>query len=130
MPILSFDLLSDVPEALREHAKPARDGGSYLLDVVPATKLEQFRDANIKLTKQVHELQAQAEDAASVSMDYGVIVANRDAFRASCLEWKDTADVMGRDIDLLAGFIAETIGIDALENQRDTINRVLDLIQA
>lgn len=47
MPVMQFDTLDVVPEALRAHA--VEKDGKYHLDVVPAMKLEEFRQNNTTL---------------------------------------------------------------------------------
>lgn len=55
MPILSFDSLDMVPEELREHAKADETSGKVQINVVPAVKLNEFRDRNISITKELDE---------------------------------------------------------------------------
>lgn len=53
MPILNYDSLDVVPAELREFAKPVENGeGKVTVNVVSKTAIDEFRDNNIKLTKE------------------------------------------------------------------------------
>lgn len=56
MPILSFDSLDQVPEGLREHAKQADGSEKFTVNVVPKQAIDEFRDNNIKISKERDEL--------------------------------------------------------------------------
>jgi hypothetical protein len=51
MPDLFFDSLDAVPEGLREGAK-TNDAGKVVIKVVPQSKLDEFRDNNIKVVQE------------------------------------------------------------------------------
>lgn len=50
MPELSFDSKEALPEDLREHAKEAN--GKFVINVVPASKIDEFRNNNVNLAKE------------------------------------------------------------------------------
>jgi hypothetical protein len=50
MPEFLFDVLEQVPEELHTEAKK-RDDGKYVLNLVPKTKVDEFREKNIDLAK-------------------------------------------------------------------------------
>lgn len=56
MPILSFDTLDGVPEGLREFAKTDEQSGKVKVNVVAASKIDEFRDNNIKISKERDDL--------------------------------------------------------------------------
>lgn len=56
MPVINFPTLEAVPEGLKEFATEGEDG-QFAVNVVPNKKLEEFRDKNINLSKQVEALQ-------------------------------------------------------------------------
>lgn len=57
MPRLSFDTVESIPEGLGDHAK--EEGGKYIVDVAPASKVTEFRDNNITLAKERDDLKSQ-----------------------------------------------------------------------
>lgn len=56
MPILQFDSLDLVPDGLREHAKQIDGGDKVTVNVVAQSKIDEFRDNNIKISKERDEL--------------------------------------------------------------------------
>lgn len=54
MPDIFFDTLDAVPAELREHAK--EDSGKVVVNVVPKVKLDEFRENNIKVSKERDDL--------------------------------------------------------------------------
>lgn len=57
MPFLDYESLELVPTDLREHAKTVENGnGKVRVNVVPASKIDEFRDNNIKLRKDFDDL--------------------------------------------------------------------------
>lgn len=70
MPILNFDSLDLVPDGLREHAKAVDGGnGKVAVNVVPSVKIDEFRDNNIKLSKERDELRGQYEPLKAIVGD-------------------------------------------------------------
>jgi len=57
MATISYDSLSEVPEDLRDAAKEG-DGGKYIVNVIGAEKIKEFRDNNINLSKERDALTA------------------------------------------------------------------------
>lgn len=53
MPILNYDSIDQVPEGLKEVAKTDEATGKVSVNVVPSTKLDEFRQKNIDLSKQL-----------------------------------------------------------------------------
>jgi hypothetical protein len=56
MPEIVFEALDKVPEGLREHAK--EEDGKISVNVVPKTKLDEFRETNIKLAQERDSLKS------------------------------------------------------------------------
>lgn len=56
MPILSYDALDAVPDGLREYAKQNDGSDKFVVNVVPAKAIDDFRDNNIALSKERDEL--------------------------------------------------------------------------
>jgi hypothetical protein len=54
MATLTYNSLSEVPETLRDAAK--EDNGKYVVKVLPADKVTEFRENNVKLSQQRDEL--------------------------------------------------------------------------
>jgi len=55
MTVLTYTTLGDVPEGLRDTAKEQEDG-SITVKVAPQTKLDEFRENNLKVVKERDEL--------------------------------------------------------------------------
>ena len=53
MPVINFDSVEAVPEGLKEFAKTDEDTGAVTVNVVANAKLEEFRNKNIDLSKQL-----------------------------------------------------------------------------
>ncbi len=53
MPIINFESVDQVPEGLREFAKADEQTGKVQVNVVAASKLDEFRQKNIDLSKQL-----------------------------------------------------------------------------
>ena len=51
MPVISFETIDAVPEGLKEFAKT--EDGKVTINVVPSVKLDEFRNKNIELSKQI-----------------------------------------------------------------------------
>lgn len=64
MPDIIYDSLEAVPEGLREAAK--EDNGKIVVKVVAQSKLDEFRDNNIKLRQEYEGVQKRVADYASV----------------------------------------------------------------
>lgn len=64
MPDIIYDTLDAVPEGLREGAK--EDNGKIVVKVVPANKLDEFRENNIKLRQEFEGVQKQFESVKGV----------------------------------------------------------------
>lgn len=61
MPILTFESLDLVPEGLRESAKQAEGSEQFTVNVVAANKIDEFRDNNIKISKERDALLQEVE---------------------------------------------------------------------
>jgi hypothetical protein len=68
MPEFLFDLLDQVPEELHTEAKK-RDDGKYVLNLVPKTKIDEFRERNITLAKEHETAAAQLAKLSKVVGD-------------------------------------------------------------
>lgn len=67
MPKVTFDSLDAVPEGLKDIAKD--EGGKFVVDVVGAAKLAEFRDNNIKIAQERDALKAYRDRLAPVVGD-------------------------------------------------------------
>lgn len=84
MPILQFDTLDVVPEGLREYAKPIEGTDRFQVNVVSATKIDEFRDNNIKLSKERDDYRAQVEPLKTIIGD------DPEAYKARITELEAT----------------------------------------
>jgi len=64
MPDISFDTLEAIPEGLREGAKQV--DGKFVVKVVPAAKLDEFRETNVAIVKERDALKLFKEALAPV----------------------------------------------------------------
>lgn len=83
MPLLHYDSLESIPTELREHARPG-DDGRLTVNVIPSSKVDEFRDKNIALLKQVDEY------AAKFAPMHEVVGDNLDEFKKTLEELKLT----------------------------------------
>lgn len=79
---LVFESLDKVPEDLREHAK--EKDGKIVLSVVPKVKLDEFRDTNIKLSRERDEF------ATKVTTYQQIVGEDIEAFSKSLEELRTT----------------------------------------
>lgn len=111
MPDLFYDSLDQVPEGLREVAKQ-NDTGKLVVKVVPAAKLDEFRDNNIKISKE-------RDDAvAYVTKAREIIGEDFDGFNASLGELKTTAQRV-KDGELVANKSIEEALADRTKQMRE-----------
>ena len=76
MPNIYYETLDECPEGLRTYAKQDPDTGKIAVNVVPESKLSEFRDKNIQLSKD-------NEDLIAVSTRLkGIVGDDADAFVA------------------------------------------------
>jgi len=75
MPDISFDSLDAVPEGLKEVAKD-NGSGKFVVNVVPASKLDEFRNNNIAVSKERDTLKAFKDQWAPI------LGEDQDAFKA------------------------------------------------
>ena len=83
MPIVTFETLESVPEGLRESAKES-DDGKVSIDLVTNSKLQEFRDNNVKLSEERDTLQKQVENFNKIVGD------DQDAFTEQLTKFKET----------------------------------------
>lgn len=72
MPIINFENVEAVPEGLKEFAKVDEDSGAVTVNVVANAKLDEFRDKNINLSKQLEAVTptlARVKDIAGEDFD-------------------------------------------------------------
>lgn len=72
MPIINFDSLEAVPDGLKEFAKTDDDTGKVQVNVVPNAKLDEFREKNINLSRQLEAVQptlARVKEIAGDDLD-------------------------------------------------------------
>lgn len=101
MPLLSFDTLDLVPDDLRPFAKPIEGAnGRVNVNVVPSVKIDEFRDNNIKLSKERDTLLAQIEPLkAIVGEDAATFTTNLDELRDIARRVKDGELKETRQVD-------------------------------
>jgi len=85
MPVLTFDALEDVPEGLRDFAKDHGDG-KITVNVVPETKLSEFRDNNINVSKERDQLRE------AVDRLKNIVGEDPEAFEKDLAELRVTRD--------------------------------------
>lgn len=83
MPDITFDTLDQVPEEFREAAK--QEGGKIVVNVVLKSKLDEFRDNNIKVSTERDQI------AAKVKALEEVVGEDADAFATELVELRDIA---------------------------------------
>lgn len=74
MPNIYYDTLDECPEGLRQHAREL-EGGRVTVNVVPESKLSEFRDKNIQLSKENEDL------IASNTVLKGIVGDSPDDFK-------------------------------------------------
>lgn len=84
MPVINFPTLDAVPEGLKEFAKEGEDG-QFAVNVVPNSKLDEFRNKNIELSKQVESL------APFVARVKNIAGENFDEFEGELKNLRDIA---------------------------------------
>lgn len=115
MPILQFDTLDLVPDGLREHAKQIDGSDKVTVNVVPQAKIDDFRDNNIKLSKERDDLLAQLDPLKAIIGD------DAEAFTKSLEELRLTSQRV-KDGELKEGRALE----EALAKRTDEMRRSYD----
>jgi hypothetical protein len=69
VPDIKLPKQEDFPEGLREHAKQADDGSGFVVNVVPKSKLDEFRTNNDDLKRKNEELTNKVTSYATVVGD-------------------------------------------------------------
>lgn len=85
MPILNFKTQDEIPEGLREGAKQNDGGEGFSVNVVLNSKLEEFRNSNVSLSKERDSYKTQVERFAPI------IGEDLEGFAAQVETWKSTA---------------------------------------
>lgn len=100
MPVLSYDTLDMVPEGLREMAKQVDGSDKFQVNVVAAAKIDEFRDNNIKISKERDTLLAEIEPLrALVGEDPTAFGSHVEELRAIAQRVKDGELKEGRALD-------------------------------
>jgi hypothetical protein len=81
MPNIYFETLEAVPEGLRPHAKTDEEG-KIAVNVVPESKLSEFRDKNIQLSKDNEDL------GQKVTFLHAIVGDDPDAFKSDIEDMK------------------------------------------
>ncbi len=85
MPQVKFPSLAEVPEGLRASAKPVEEGSDeVVVNVVVATAVDEFRDNNIRLSKERDDLSAEVAALKEIVGD------DPEAFKTSYAELRQT----------------------------------------
>ncbi|AFO71768.1 hypothetical protein phiCbK_252 [Caulobacter phage phiCbK] len=115
MPVLSYDTLDMVPEGLREFAKQVDGSEKFQVNVVSAAKIDEFRDNNIKISK---ERDALLEKVARLEP---IVGEDPDAFSAKLTELQAIAQRVA-DGDLKEGRALE----EALQKRTEEMRKQYD----
>lgn len=101
MPLMNFDSLEAVPSDLREFAKAVEgQEGKMSVNVIPAAKLDSFRDNNIALSKERDTLKEQLGIYQPiVGEDPVEFVKSLEEFKATAQRVKDGELKEGRQIE-------------------------------
>lgn len=116
MPIMNFDTLDACPPELREFAKTVEGSdGKVTVNVVPKTAIDEFRDNNIKLTKERDTLREELD------VYKPIVGEDREGFVKSLEELRQTAQRV-KDGDL-----KESRGIEeALHKRTEELRKDYD----
>lgn len=119
MPEIVFESLDKVPEGLREHAK--ENEGNVVVNVVPKTKLDEFRETNIKL--------AQERDTLKTSLDpYRSIIGEDIAAFEKSFKELQTIQKRVKDGELVANTsLEEAIAARTKELKSDLEGKISSL---
>lgn len=114
MPDIKLAKQEDFPEGLREHAKKTEDGSGFVVNVVPKSKLDEFRTNNDDLKRKNEELTNQVTSFVSiVGDDIGKAKSEITDLRAVAQQVKDgklkgsteiTAELERRTAEMKAGY--------------------------
>jgi hypothetical protein len=85
MPDIFYDTLDQVPEEFREHAKAVEGGSKLAVNVVLKSKLDEFRENNIKVSTERDQFKTRAEALA------GIVGEDADAFVTELTELREVA---------------------------------------
>uniref|UniRef100_A0AB74UM91 Capsid and scaffold protein n=1 Tax=Caulobacter phage BL57 TaxID=3348355 RepID=A0AB74UM91_9VIRU len=100
MPVLSYDTLDLVPEGLREYAKQVDGSDKFQVNVVSANKIDEFRDNNIKISKERDSLLAEVETLRPlVGEDPAAFAAQLEELRSIAQRVKDGDLKEGRALE-------------------------------
>lgn len=106
MPILTYDALDSVPDGLREYAKQNDGSDKFVVNVVAASRVDEFRDNNITISKERDEL------VKTLAPYKQVVGDDLEAFEQHLTELRNTAQRV-KDGDL-----KESRGIEEAVNKR------------
>jgi hypothetical protein len=122
MPLITFDSLDLVPDGLKEVAKAIENGdGKVTVNVVPTSKVDEFRDKNIALSKAHDDLSAKYTSLHSIVGD------NPEDFAKSLEELRVTQQRV-KDGDLKEGRqIEEALAKRTEELRKDYDTRIQTL---
>lgn len=88
MPEITFDTLDAIPEGLREGAKEV--GGKHIVNVVPKSKLDEFRDNNLTLSTERDGLKNTVANLSKlVGEDPAAFATELDTLRTTAQQVKD-----------------------------------------
>lgn len=111
MPDIFYDSLDQIPEGLRESAKQGEDG-KLVVKVVPQSKLDEFRDNNIRISKERDDAVAYVAKAKEIIGD------DFEGFTASLGELRTTAQRV-KDGELVANKSVEEALAERTKQMRD-----------
>lgn len=117
MPTLNYNTLDECPAELREFAKPVEgQEGKVAVSVVPKKSIDEFRDNNIKLSKERDTLLAERDTLK------GIVGEDADGFSKDLNELRQTAQRV-KD-----GELKESRGIEeALSKRTEELRKDYDI---
>lgn len=124
MPIINFESVDQVPEGLKEYAKEGEDG-KVSVNVVPNAKLDEFRDKNIQLSKQLEAVSPVLDRVKRIAGD------DLDAFESDISGLRDIArrvqDGELKTDDQIENAVQDRLKVlrDGFEENNKALNRQL-----
>ncbi|AFU86533.1 hypothetical protein D869_gp051 [Caulobacter phage CcrRogue] len=125
MPTIQFDSIGLVPEGLRAYAKVAGDyeGEAVSVDVVPAVRIDEFREANIRLGKERDELAERLVQADRHAQALAQELVEADE-RIQVLT--DDLAASTRQTTVLAEYIDANIDLEAVRSHVNEVIMIVD----
>ena len=111
MPDVKFKTLDEVPEGLKEHVKQVE--GSFVVNVVPKVKLDEFRETNISLAQERDTLKTKVQGLSEI------VGEDPDTFKTELEELRQTNQLV-KDGKLKGSDAVENAVKERLENVKSS----------